>query len=638
MNEQNQKEYEKMILRVESDLDRAIQKIHNIIYEHKTTMNTEDKIYLLCGLIIARLNDDDYLMDSDKIVNRINSFLDGVNFPNDVRNLFLNKLSNVFSDNVGLLETLYECVKTELMPCFNTSVPIDFMGRIFNRLADWTSIENDVENDVVLTPRYVARFMAKLCRVDKDSFVWDRTMGSASFLIAAMELMIQDAQEKISENMILTNKISQIKSQQLFGIELLPEIFILAFLNMILNNNTTTNISIGDAHNKNIGSQFPANVFLLNPPYSADGKGFIFVEEALSMMNSGYAAVLIQESAGSGQGLPYTKEILKRNTLLASIHMNSKLFAGKAGVQTAIYVFEVNKKHDPNSLVKFIDFSNDGYFRQSRKKSNQSVNLQNIDDAIGRYAEVEALVLGQTPNTTYYTKENGFYIEDTITLEGNDWTYAQHKKINIEADVDDFRQTVQDFLSWKINKVIHDENNSAAMNKLTQIYREFRLDEIFEKIKTKPLPYKVSELPSKKYGKYNLPALTAGIENQGLSCYVPREGATVLKNCISVSANGANTGAMFYQPDEFTVLQDSYALKYKGDEEIAEMEYLYFIAVMQKQIRGHYDWSNKAGWEKIRGIKVRIPVSITGSLDFEYMRKFMELFRQESIQKICSFL
>ena len=28
------------------------------------------------------------------------------------------------------------------------------------------------------------------------------------------------------------------------------------------------------------GKKFPANVFLLNPPYSAQGKGFIFVEEA----------------------------------------------------------------------------------------------------------------------------------------------------------------------------------------------------------------------------------------------------------------------------------------------------------------------------------------------------------------------
>ena len=46
------------------------------------------------------------------------------------------------------------------------------------------------------------------------------------------------------------------------------------------------------------------HIFLLNPPYSADGKGFIFAEKALAKMtHGGRAAVLIQENAGSGKGL-----------------------------------------------------------------------------------------------------------------------------------------------------------------------------------------------------------------------------------------------------------------------------------------------------------------------------------------------
>lgn len=45
--------------------------------------------------------------------------------------------------------------------------------------------------------------------------------------------------------------------------------------------------------------KFPATAFVLNPPYSAEGKGMIFVEKALSMMNKGYASIIIQNSAGS---------------------------------------------------------------------------------------------------------------------------------------------------------------------------------------------------------------------------------------------------------------------------------------------------------------------------------------------------
>lgn len=36
-------------------------------------------------------------------------------------------------------------------------------------------------------------------------------------------------------------------------------------------------------------------------------------------------------------------------------------------MSTAIYVFQVGTPHQEKSVVKFIDFSNDGYQRQNRK-------------------------------------------------------------------------------------------------------------------------------------------------------------------------------------------------------------------------------------------------------------------------------
>ena len=148
-------------------------------------------------------------------------------------------------------------------------------------------------------------------------------------------------------------------------------------------------------------------------------------------MTKGYGCVLIQENAGSGNGLDYTKNILKNNTLVASIHMPADLFMGKASVQAGIYLFKVNQPHDPDSLVTFIDMSEDGYSRQNRKKSSQSVNLRDTDNAKARYEEVVDIILNKKPKTSYYTEANGLVIKDTITLNGNDWTFAQHKKIDI---------------------------------------------------------------------------------------------------------------------------------------------------------------------------------------------------------------
>ena len=323
------------------------------------------------------------------------------------------------------------------------------------------SIENDRLNDVVLTPRFVTNLMARITRTDMDSFVWDTCMGSSGFLVSAMELMIEDAKESIKDDEERENKIRNIKQNQLLGIEILGNIYILAVLNMILMGDGSSQIICGDSHKEGpkymSTHNFPANVFLLNPPYSAPGKGLIFVEEALSRMETGYGAVLIQENAGSGQGDVYAKRILAKNTLVASIHMPSDLFNGKASVQTAIYLFKVNRPHEEDDVVTFIDFSEDGYARQNRKKSTQKVNLRNTDHALERYDEVCAICLGKKPKTEYYTEANGRVIRDTVSLEGDDWTFNQHKKIDTTPTEEDFKKTVADYLAWKVSAILQGE-------------------------------------------------------------------------------------------------------------------------------------------------------------------------------------
>jgi len=48
-------------------------------------------------------------------------------------------------------------------------------------------------------------------------------------------------------------------------------------------------------------------------------------------MTHGRATILIQEKTGSGNALSYTRDLLKNNTLVASIHMVD-ILRGKAGV------------------------------------------------------------------------------------------------------------------------------------------------------------------------------------------------------------------------------------------------------------------------------------------------------------------
>lgn len=167
---------------------------------------------------------------------------------------------------------------------------------------------------------------------------------------------------------------------------------------------------------------------------------------------------------------------------------------------------------------------------------------------------------------------------------------------------------------------------------------KYRLEDLFEKIEVTKLKYKTSELPSEPKDKFVLPALTAGIQNQGLNNYVPRENATILKNVISISANGANTGATFYQNKEFTVLQDAYAIQWIYDKRlISDNQYLFLTGAISKTIYGNYEWTNKAGWERIKNDTIQLPVK-NGSIDFDFMENFIAELEAQRIAELEAYL
>lgn len=199
----------------------------------------------------------------------------------------------------------------------------------------------------------------------------------------------------------------------------------------------------------NTDKKFPADAFILNPPYSADGNGMVFVEKALGMMNKGYAAIIIQNSAGSGKAKAYNLEILEKHTLIASIKMPIDIFIGKASVQTNIYVFKVNEKHHKDEMVKFMNFSNDGYTRTNRKKASN--NLKDTNKAKQRYEELVNLIrFGKSKLNIFSDKE---YYENTIDPKnGADWN--QSSPIDTKPTLDDFKKTVSDYLSWEVSNIL----------------------------------------------------------------------------------------------------------------------------------------------------------------------------------------
>lgn len=139
--------------------------------------------------------------------------------------------------------------------------------------------------------------------------------------------------------------------------------------------------------------------------------------------------------------------------------------------------------------------------------------------------------------------------------------------------------------------------------------------------------------------EFTLPALTAGIQNQGLNNYVPKNNATILKQVISISANGANTGATFYQKHPFTVLQDAYAIKLKKNElsKLNDNQYLFFVSAISKSISNMFEWTNKATWERVKERKISLPTK-KGNIDYDFMDSFVAELEAQRVAELEAYL
>ncbi|MCK9471690.1 MAG: N-6 DNA methylase [Bacilli bacterium] len=484
----SQEEMDRLKEQREKEIDASLVRLNNDIYQNEKGLGENDRVYLVAASIIATLGipgkvapleKSDLKSSSEKgntdgeiIIRKIEAFLDKKELPQDKKELIIRTLKNtLLTDNINKVangETQLKRVFTKIVDdlgiYYKIGLTTDFTGKLFNEMYGWLGFSQDKLNDVVLTPSYVANLLVKLARVNKDSYVWDFATGSAGLLVAAMNEMLVDAKNTITSPEELTQKELRIKAEQLLGLELLSSVYMLAILNMILMGDGSSNIlnkdSLKDFDGKygygKPDDKFPADAFVLNPPYSAEGNGMNFVEKALKMMDKGYAAIIIQNSAGSGKAKEYNKRILKRNTLLASIKMPVDLFIGKSSVQTNIYVFKVNEAHHEDEMVKFIDFSNDGYTRTNRKKASN--NLKDTDNARGRYEELVNLVrFGKSKLNIFTEKE---YYENTIDPKnGTDWN--QTATIDTKPTIQDFKKTVSNYLAWEVSNILKNQNSDG---------------------------------------------------------------------------------------------------------------------------------------------------------------------------------
>ncbi len=178
-----------------------------------------------------------------------------------------------------------------------------------------------------------------------------------------------------------------------------------------------------------------------------------------------------------------------------------------------------------------------------------------------------------------------------------------------------------------------------TLNNLKNIqWGEYRMGTLFEKIKTKKLPYKAKELPKEATGKYVLPCLTSSFKNQGLNYFAPKEGATVLSNVITIPQN-SDVYRAYFQTADFTVLSDAYAIVWKYDKrKISRNQYLFMVMCINKVTDlPIYSYKNKlGGWNIVKDKYILLPQS-NGEINFDFMETFISAMQKLAIKDVVQY-
>jgi len=516
---------------------------------------------------------------------------------------------------------------------------LDIMAEMYSTFLKY-ALSDGASLGKVLTPPYITSLMAKILDIDMNSRVMDLATGSAAFLVAAMDLMIADANKKLGKGTSMADgEIDLIKHTRLLGVEVDAKMYTLAATNMILRGDGSTNIKKADTFTtpESLYEEFNANRFLLNPPFSYRDYGMPFFAFGLDKMEKGgLGAVIIIDSSGAGKSEETNKEILSKHRMVASIKMPVDLFIPNAIVSTSIYVFEAKVPHNFElDKVKFIDFSNDGYKRTERA-------IKDVDHPAERYEDVYLLYkLGfNAVNHSKFHRNlwdlEAVYCEDTISDKGNDWNFGKHSKQENKPQKGAYIKSIRNYMLSEFSDSIMADSSVLEFDDFEAPYawKSFKTDSVFEISNATPA-YDKGELTPPESGLKTYDYITRQSANRGICAitgFIDSDGIFPA-GCFSL---GVQQMIFYYRNREWYAGQFIKIVKCK--DEIDQYAGIFLETILNglsklllsglvREIDGIFNEST-----------ITLPVNQSGAIDYKWMSSFVKMKRKKLYQNFIKTL
>lgn len=171
-------------------------------------------------------------------------------------------------------------------------------------------------------------------------------------------------------------------------------------------------------------------------------------------------------------------------------------------------------------------------------------------------------------------------------------------------------------------------------------FKEFQIDDLFVKKKLghkRPFT-KAKDTSDHKTKEFNLPLINAKMGDNGIMFYGRSQDFDHIEKSIAIIQNGAiATGKVYVQPQHTGVLWNGYLIQ-SNFEVDKECRRLFYIATcIEKTIRPIFNRDNKATWNRIKGYKIKLPVTDDNTLDFEYMENYIRAVEKLTIKDVIEY-
>ena len=255
------------------------------------------------------------------------------------------------------------------------------------------------------TPRHIIKLMVRLLDPQPDEVVGDPACGTAGFLVAVMEYLLEgyssehgivreditDEKGKTITQAIYTGDLltqtqwEHIKAKMFHGFDFDNTMLRIAAMNLYMHGVEDPDIHYQDSLAQSFADKFPAleqnafNVILANPPFKGSldedtinppilrlvktkKTELLFIAQILRMLKTGgRSATVVPQGVlfGSSNAHQAVRQLLiENNQLEAVINLPSGVFKPYAGVATAILIFA---KGGATDYVWFYDVQDDGF-------------------------------------------------------------------------------------------------------------------------------------------------------------------------------------------------------------------------------------------------------------------------------------